>query len=914
MTGTFIAIDIETTGLDPEADGITEVGAVRFDTEGNELASFQTLVNPECEIPAFAEALTGIRPEDLKHAPPFEEIIGDLLEFAGEASVVGHNIAFDRAFLEAGGCHLPGGALDTVELARILLPRATSHALPAVAAVLGIDPGTSHRALADAQTAARVFVALLRRAEQLDRNTRVELARLAAGGSISLAEVIAGRPWEELTERTAIPGPRPLRYPPPLARVEEPPPPEAGRAEAILVEGTARLDSFEERSEQLEMARAVEQAFSGGGHWLIEAGTGVGKSLAYLVPAALHALRTGERVVISTNTIALQEQLLTKDLPALRLLLEDAGAVGSTDDLKVAILKGRGNYLCYRRWLGGLAAPAPDPDFARLASRILLWLPETETGDRSELNLERGMRAVWSRFSAEGADCLSRQHVQVREGRCFLARARKAAEAAHIVVVNHALLLADIAAGGSAIPAFEHLVLDEAHNLEDQATRQFGRRATLRALSDLLAALSRRGADRERSGGLASVLSALPDPRLKEAGTRLKEAVVTVMAPAAEMFEQMAALRRAEGDQEALVTRGVRHSDGWAALEMSWTALDRALAAVLEATTTAGELSLGGDDDDGDDLLSGEIEAAAARLESFREGLTEMISEPGANDIVWLAEDGDTGAIMSAPLEVGPLLAGNLFAGLRTAIATSATLGAAGSMRFTAERLGLPEAETLEVGSPFDYEQAAMLAEVNDIPDPGGADYSSRVAETLESLIGASRGRALVLFTSHAALRDAARRTRDALKEKGITVLAQDVDGSAAELVRILRTRPATAVYGTSSFWEGVDIRGDALSLLIIVRLPFAVPTDPIHRARSALKEHPFLEYALPAAILRFRQGFGRLIRDRQDRGAIVVLDRRVTSRSYGPEFLRALPPCHRVRGGTDAVTAALREWLELAP
>ncbi len=734
---------------------------------------------------------------------------------------------------------------------------------------------------------------------------------VAATVGVGVAEWTAGRAWEEVRAPGAVAGPKPLKPPPAIARVEDPPPARAGRSEEVLSAGAGKLDSFEERAEQREMTRAVEQAFAGGGHWLVEAGTGVGKSLAYLIPAALHALRTGERVVVSTNTIALQEQLLTKDLRTLREMLTTAGVIASPEEFRVAVLKGRGNYLCYRRWLAGLAASGADPDFARLASRVLLWLPETETGDRSELNLGRDMRAVWSRFSAEGADCLSRQRVQVRDGRCFLARARRTAEAAHIVVVNHALLLADIATDGNAIPAFEHLIIDEAHNLEEQATRQFGRRATRRNLADLLATFWRPGGGSDRAGGLASLLRTMPGGAAKEAAARLAEAVEAVAVPAAALFGQMGTLREADRETELLVTRGVRNGDDWEAVEAAWSGLERALSAVSLAAAAAFELSGGGSEEGVADLLTGELEVASARLETFREGLRIMISEPDINDIVWLAEDGDEGAIMSAPLEVGPLLADHLFSGLRTAIATSATLGAAGSMRFTAERLGLPEAETLEIGSPFDYERAALLAEVTDLPDPGGRAYSARVAAALEALITASKGRALVLFTSHAALRDAARRTREALRERGITVLAQDVDGAAGELVRVLRTRPGTAVYGTASFWEGVDIRGEALSLLVIVRLPFAVPTDPIHQARSALKEHPFLDYSLPAAILRFRQGFGRLIRDGRDRGAIVVLDRRVASRSYGPEFLRALPRCHRVRGGTAKVAGALEAWLE---
>ncbi|MDZ7726711.1 MAG: hypothetical protein U5Q44_00150 [Dehalococcoidia bacterium] len=242
------------------------------------------------------------------------------------------------------------------------------------------------------------------------------------------------------------------------------------------------MDAFEERPQQREMASYVRDALAGGGQYLVEAGTGVGKSLAYLVPAALHALHNERRVVVSTNTIGLQEQLLTKDIPALRQMLVDAGVIESDEDLRVSLLKGRANYLCLQRWTASYGASMADPDFGRLASSMLLWLPETETGDRSELGLDHNDYLTWQRVSAQDADCLSRQNSWVREGYCFLARARRAAESAHIIIVNHALLLADLAAGGSAIPAYDALIVDEAHNLEETATRQFGASVSRRQL------------------------------------------------------------------------------------------------------------------------------------------------------------------------------------------------------------------------------------------------------------------------------------------------------------------------------------------------------------------------------------------------------------------------------------------------
>ncbi|MYD28822.1 MAG: hypothetical protein F4X03_07920, partial [Dehalococcoidia bacterium] len=291
--------------------------------------------------------------------------------------------------------------------------------------------------------------------------------------------------------------------------------------------------------------------------------------------------------------------------------------------------------------------------------------------------------------------------------------------------------------------------------------------------------------------------------------------------------------------------------------------------------------------------------------------LAHLIEGSDPNAITWVSTTRDgTGALNSAPLEVGPRLAEELFAGRATVIATSATLAAGGSMVFTADQMGLPDAGTLALGSPFDYERSTLLATPTGFPDPGSQGYEEAAADAVTELALASEGRALALFTSHASLRRVADLSRGALEAEGISVLVQDRDGAPRQLMRNLMEDPRSVIFGTSSFWEGIDIRGDTLSLVVIARLPFAVPTDPIHRARSELYDDPFGGYSLPGAILRFRQGFGRLIRDREDRGVVAVLDSRVRTKRYGREFLEAIPRCTRLNAGIEEVAARTREWL----
>ncbi|MBI2764616.1 MAG: 3'-5' exoribonuclease [Chloroflexi bacterium] len=913
MTRTFVALDLETTGLELD-DRITEVGAVRFDEAGTILATFDQLVNPEREIPRFVEQLTGISNAAVACAPKLAEVAPQLRAFVAGDVIVGQNVRFDVGHLRRAGIDMGAPAVDTTELSRLLMPDRQPRGLMDLAAALGVEAGEHHRALPDARTAADIFVALLRRAREIPRDQRAQLARLIALQDLPLAEIIAGEEWESLpaTERSL-----PTVTPPPeyatLTKREPRQPVLAGEVtRAFNAAAGGAIERFEERPEQREMAEAVRRAMTEGGHWLIEAGTGVGKSLAYLVPAALHAIRNGERVVISTNTIALQEQLLRKDIPALRRTLVASGAIKDESELRASLLKGRANYLCLRRWVASYGAGMADPDFARLAASMLLWLPKTLTGDRGELNFDHNDYVTWQRFSAQDTDCLSRQTSYVREGKCFLQRARKSAESAHILVVNHALLLADVASGGNALPAFDHLVIDEAHNLEDQATKQFGGSVSRRVLADALEGLHRRGGRDQREGGVVTLLKAFPEGAATLAGVPLEQSVARAVSMLPACFEALAAhLPRGGDDDRVLLDRSLRAQPGWTAVELAWTELDKALRDVIGRAGLAMKAVTDHKLVEEPDAIAGEIESASRKVDDLRALLEQLMSTTDDSTITWLGREREgTASVNSAPLDVGPRLWEELFAKRRTVIATSATLSAAGSMDYAARRMGLESPRTLQLGSPYDYEASTLLAALTDVPEPNAPGFNDASAEAIVQLVKASEGRALALFTSHAALRYVASRVRAPLEAEGINVLAQGVDGEPRQLTENLANTPRTLVLGTQSFWEGVDIRGDALSMLIIVKLPFPVPSDPVHRARSEQYDSPFGQYSLPAAILKFRQGFGRLIRDREDRGVVAVLDRRVFEKSYGKQFVSALPPCTRIRATAEVVAERTREWL----
>lgn len=910
----FVAIDVETTGLDPRQDAIIEVGAIAFQLDGKKLRTFQRFVDPRRKIPEFVTNLTGIAPEHVRGAPTLEQVVAELEAFIGDAVIVGQNVEFDLAHLQNGGFHTDVTAIDTAFLARALLrDRVPSRTLVELAAHFGISPNGAHRALADATTAAEVFLCLLREAWQLDDRLRLQWAELLALDQPVLAQLVAG---PNTTLRPTLAGWRSLLAPsppapPPLRPTDALAPVSADELELAFAAAARVFQDFEDRPEQRAMAETVRHALAHGGRYLIEAGTGVGKSLAYLLPAAMFALRNQRRVLVSTHTLSLQDQLLHNDVPLVRRILVESGIIDREDALRVAVLKGRSNYLCLRRWRARAATIVSDPDAATLAAYVLPWLAQTLTGDRSELRLDREAHAIWTSVSAHDADCLRRQAREVREGTCFLERARRAAEGSHIVIVNHALLLADALHAGSAVPSHDILIIDEAHNLEDVATQQFGATASRRAMLEALDALSRPASRGRLSGGVAALLQQSAVEPLAEAGHRLASAVASARERIEPLVSAVARIASREADGRVLLSRAVRSSPEWADTEAAWFAFDASLRAVEVAGDEAVRVLGATAPPRADDLLADELLSALAGVRSLREALERIVSGD-RNDITWAERDRDgNGVLRLAPLAPGPLVAAALFEGRHAVVATSATLFPGDDVGYALRAMGLDDAETLRLGSPLDYEKAALLATVTDLPEPGLAGYPDAVADAIVQLANASQGRALVLFTSHDALRAVRERVVGPLQEHGLAVLGQDVDGSPRQLIEYLRAHPQTVLLGTASFWQGVDIRGEALSLLVIARLPFAIPTDPIVLARSELFENPFEEYALPTAVLRFRQGFGRLIRHRDDRGVVVVLDRRITQRRYGRAFLDALPRCYRVHGTLETVVQATRRWLQ---
>ncbi len=927
------------TSARPESQEIIEVALVKFIGD-RVMDTYTTLVSPNGQLPYGIQVLTGIRPQELARAPRLDTIAPRIRAFIGEAPLVAHSVSADVGALDLAGIALNNQQIDTFELATILLPRLESYSLASLVRHFDINHEKQHRALPDAQVTRQLFLKLLNRIRELDLSIIREINEMTASLMWPLRAIFIDIEEERArTPRTAGTSIRDVlaakmgtaqaSLDAALAREEiEPLQPRSPRRlidrdamNALLNRDGAvahTIAGFEERPQQAAMLGAVVTALNDGGALLVEAGTGTGKSMAYLLPVIAFAARNDERVVISTNTINLQEQLFAKDIPDARSAL--------SEDFRATILKGRQNYLCFERWTALRRRPDLTTTEIMMLVKILVWLPQTETGDIGELNMSDADRTVWSRLCSNPEICSPQRCASIGKRGCFLQYARERAAGSHITVVNHALLLSDIASGNAVIPEYRFLVVDEAHHLETQATTQLGFNVRLRDVVDSLDSLSLTSADKR--SGLANELGhAFRGAKIPESIKRNCEAyaqdisreVENCRAAATVFFGAIGSFLKANGsdnrgyDQRTRVTVALRLKPGWKTVEESWDALAVPLsdlhAIVTQLQTVVG--GLGGSGIAEFDNLLGQMGTALRFNEDLRREGSSIIAERDEDRICWGSVANNEVGLHAAPLRVGPLLKDLLFDQKETSILTSATLTTDGSFAFIRENLGLESAAELQVGSPFDYASSTIVCLPTDVSEPDRPDYASMLSRSLIDVCLASGGRMMVLFTAHTQLRQAYHAIKGPLESRGILVLGHGVDGTPRRhLLQAFKNNSRSILLGASSFWEGVDVIGDGLSVLAIAKLPFPVPTDPIVSARSELFTDPFSQYSVPSTILRLKQGFGRLIRSKSDRGIVICYDRRLLTKGYGKAFLRSLPPADVIKEPLAAIPRIVAEFL----
>jgi len=699
------------------------------------------------------------------------------------------------------------------------------------------------------------------------------------------------------------------------------------------------IQNYEQRTEQVQMAFTVAEAFDTDRIATIEAGTGTGKSLAYLIPALLWALEHGETVIVSTNTINLQEQLIRKDLPLLKRAIPEP--------FQAVLVKGRANYLCHRR----LHHALQETDLFSVNGAADLrdlseWAQTSTSGSRDELN-HTPEPQVWHEVCCEMDQCPRTRCPHYQE--CFFLKARRKAAQADILVSNHALLLADLAvraetdnySSAAVLPLYSRIIFDEAHHLEDAATNSFSIRLNRFSFAGVLNRLVHpRKPERGHLGRWASVLAReLPDTEnllyeqlhtlLNEAGSLCRE----LQQRNAEIFDTLTECIEGGSDSRQ------QHSPPWRITpahksDPTWQHFtsklpDISRTALKISSTIKRILKLGENLPDG---VSEKMTAATTDLNGLNNRLSVLAQELDTflslrKDLcTWIDVRKSSGRqrtplmwLNAAPIETAPILHQHVYERFKSVVMTSATLSVNRNFNYFHQRSGVtlcpPERRLeLQLESPFDFEHQALIAVPTDIPAPGSQGYAEAIAPIIERNVVSAGGNTFVLFTAYTLLQQLFQTLEPSMFAQGITCLRQG-QASRHHLLQRYVNAQNQVLFGTDSFWEGVDVPGRDLEIVIITRLPFRVPTEPIQVARSEALEltgkDPFMHFTVPQAVIKLKQGFGRLIRHRDDRGVVIILDNRVSNKGYGRMFLNSLPPARRVIAPQDSIATAIKEFFQ---
>ena len=960
MIERLVAIDLETTGPHPSRDDIVEFGAARIEN-GRITDRFSELADPGRPLPLRITKLTGIRPEDVRGKPSPQTVAGRFLQFIGDDPVTAHDARSDLGLLERlSGARLPSPVFDALRLSRMLWPTVRSHDLETLMQILEIGGEEAHRAGDDAHALARLWLRMMARLESMPLAVVAEIALLLEPTGHPLHEIFrtAGqRATDQVFDHKKVSAEDLLQdFGAIIQRREKHEavhPPKSLDVGAVcewflpghLLE--QKLPAYEYRAEQVRMVKEVCEAYNDGLLLMVEAGTGTGKSMAYLVPSILWAVSNDDRVVISTNTKNLQTQLFQKDLPFLEEALDLP--------FRKALIKGRSNYLCVRKFLHAVrhADQELSAEERLQIPPLMSWLEETETGDIAE---NTGFMAdfspeLWAKLSTQQDECVGARCPQFRK--CFVRRARALSLGAHIVVANHAVVFAEMGLQDSVVlPPYRHCIFDEAHNLESVATEYLAVRVSPFRVYRVLNRLHRGRRDGSGTGLFTNIRFQMSrakrhidKPFYRDIENRIHDAVAAMprLADRGDEFFNAVALLFEETNAQNDKVRygpGAGMPDRWGPVTAGSQALSDALERFAEKIEMLQKaLALLVDKAPEAAALSPDLEFQARSLREVRGDLDFLMRAADEESVYWVQRTmrrAPVYEVCAAPLDITRLMTEHVYEAKRAVVLSSATLSVssrpggtastgsdASDFRFMTERLGLRECthrlRMADVGSPFDFDRQVLFAVPTFLPDPrDGGRFSQGVAELASRILARTRGRGLLLFTSYSMLNEAHPIVREALEPEGILVLAQGVDGSRSKITETFQKDVSSVLLGTQSFWEGVDVAGESLSCLLLAKLPFQVFTEPIIKARCELiesrGEDAFVEYSVPSAVIRLKQGFGRLIRRRSDRGVVVLTDKRVMTRGYGRRFVRSLPTRPRTYSREADLLAAVGAFLDDDP
>jgi ATP-dependent DNA helicase DinG len=931
MSNKYVVIDLETTGNSPKkGDKIIQFAAVVIEN-GQIIDQFSSLLCPNQSIPIFIEELTGITDQMVQDAPLFAEIAPRVMELLKGAYFVAHNVLFDLSFLQeelimAGFEGFYGPILDTVELSRILFPSSDSFKLNDLAIQEGLQHDRPHQADSDAYVTGELLLILFDRLRNLPLLTIRQLNKLSGGLKGDLNELL-----EDLIlikESTVEQVPQQLEQYGGLFLKKLPIECETMESQTIDYPTNDKdkeqllknvFPNFEKRSGQFRMMDIVYDAFQKEHHAIIEAGTGVGKSLAYLLPAVTTALTKNKPIIISTYTTQLQEQLLHNDIPLLKKVVQIP--------FKTVMMKGKNHYIHLEKFVRSLRENDDNYDTTLTKMQILVWLTETITGDRDELNLSSGGQLFWHKIKHNENVFPKENFWRTRD---FYLKTKKDALKADLIITNHSFLLIDLVSEQSILPPSEMMIIDEVHHFEKVAGKHFGSKfdyAQTRFLLQQIGVREQKQLAYKIEKMLEKTSSMVEGKNLSiELNRRMSELLFEMD----DLFKIIALFAEKN-------TKNKNHSRISCSLNsykknestLLKAGLERflfLLSDYIKTFSSCYELL-----EKNFDLKSEKQEIVLSEMGSWLNDaekmvtyLRQMILQSKKDNIYWIETDTrakqNKTTIYSQPIAVSEQLKELFFEKKKSVVMTSATLTVKGSFQYAMSELGLEgmSCHQEQIPSPFHYDKQVQLIIPDDLPEINEVslqEYVYAIGEHIISIAEATKGRMLILFTSY----DMLRKTYELIKESGLlqdySLLAQGItSGSRLRLTKNFQRFEKAILFGTSSFWEGIDIPGEDLSCLVIVRLPFSPPEEPIAEAKSiVIKQYggnPFMEYSLPEAVLRFKQGFGRLIRTRSDKGIMIVFDRRIVTKRYGKVFLDAIPDVQAKEMNIQQIVAQIDSWL----
>lgn len=900
----YIALDLETTGLDFEHDEIIEVALERFEN-GEPVESRDFLIKPAQHLRPFIASLTGISDADLADMPDFASVAGDIRKFLGDFPIVAHNALFDTKFLRNSFAKVgitidSNPVFDTLVLSRIAFRTVPNHKLETLVSYLDIPRERAHRALPDADACGKLFWKALREIETFDSFVRHHLYRLSLGTA-----------WEKIFEdclpsHEKISPLEPEDVASPARNLTEHLP----RVKEFFAENgklSEVVPNYRSRESQMNYAEVVERNMYKGGISILEAGTGMGKTLAYLIPAALKAA-SGERVVVSTATRTLEEQLSQRDFPMIAQLFGKK--------VSPFVMKGRGNYICLRKFEEHLNSPDVllAPDERESFMTLIPWIEKTRTGDGGEntgFNLSRN-RLLWNKFSSDASTCLGEKCPHY--GKCFGLNVRRQAAKANLLFINHSLFLSDLALDFALLPAYDHIVFDEAHRLPSMSHASFGKMVRFFRLRNITKILVH---PKEQDKGLVAELEAQlrkldADVSLLESCERLRVATTECEKSLHRFFLKLGKKvfkRKTDGFRFSKGIFAEYDTDPNSVLDAchSVKAISESLCESLRNTP---ELS----------LVARNLEGAAMEIGRFAEDFGFIVLAGKDDWVFYMEEPGNphTAILRAVPLYPGKPWTEKFYPWIKSSTFTSATLSVQGSFDYFERRMGMLDPSISKSKQPFvrtypsdfDVNKNRRIIIADFLPKPNVPEYQKALEDVLSEILPENKKNSLVLFTSLLSMTKVhdALAPRFAAKDK--LLLCQQLDGGMDSLVEMFRKKREACLLGCQIFWEGIDLPENALELLVIPKLPFSNPANPLVASLSekmkANGENAFRNLYIPEAVLELRQGLGRLIRSESDSGVALFFDNRLVGEAYGKSFTKLWNGKHEVAHSLEELKSLL--------